>query len=107
MSRNPSGAQATEAIGVEPTLPSLQLLLREPVTTASFLDSDATVPDRSKDGSLAANHPSLGVRRRQIIHRTCYRYPLRHSFRPLSLIYSDYYWQTSPELQDQFVIRYG
>jgi hypothetical protein len=32
---------------------------------------------------------------------------LRHFFRPLSLIYPDYYRQTSPELQDQVVIRYG
>ena len=103
MSRNPSGAQATEAVSIECTLPSLQLLLREPVTPTGFLDSDATVLDRGKDGSLAANHPSFGVRRRQIIHRTCYQYALRHFFRRLSLIYSDYYQQTPPELQDQFL----
>jgi hypothetical protein len=30
MSRNPSGAQATEAIGVESTPPSLQLLPESP-----------------------------------------------------------------------------
>jgi hypothetical protein len=87
MSRNPSGAQATEAFGIEPTLPSLQLLLREPVTTTSFLNSDVTVPDRSKDGSLAANHPSLGVRRRQIIHRTSYRYRSQ-AFFPSVVAYS-------------------
>ena len=106
MSRNPSGAQATEAIGVEPTLPSLQLLLREPVTTASFLDSDATVLDRGKDCRLRRTTHLLvfGDGR---LPSTCYRYALRHPFRPLSLIYYDYYWQTSPELQDQFVIRYG
>ncbi len=68
MSKNSSGAQAREAIGVERTLPSLQLLIREPVTTTGFLNTDVTFPDRSKDGSLAANHPSLGVRRRQTMH---------------------------------------
>jgi len=79
MSRNPSGTQATEAIDVERTLPSLQFLVREPETTTGFLDSDVTAPDRSKDGSLAANHPSLGIRRRQIIHRICFRCP-PHAF---------------------------
>jgi hypothetical protein len=105
MSRNPSGAQTTEAIGVERTLPSVQLLLREPVTPTSFLNREVTVPDRSKDCRLAAYHPSLGVRRRQIVHRTCYRCGTR--LRHFSVRYRLFTLITTrrhiPELQDQFV----
>jgi len=70
-----SGAQTGEAMGIERTLPSVQLLLREPVPTASFLSGNLTVLHCSQDGSLAARHPSLGVRWGQINHRIYYRPP--------------------------------
>jgi hypothetical protein len=62
----PSHAQAGKAIGFERALPGEELLLRELVATAGFLESYLAGPHCGYDRGFAADHPPLGVRRRQL-----------------------------------------
>ena len=62
----PSRAQAGKAVSFERTLPGEELLLRELVATASFLESYVAGPHRGYDRGFAADHPPPSVRRRQL-----------------------------------------
>ncbi len=63
-----SGAQAGKAMELERALPGEELLFRQPVATAGFLESDLTGAHCGHDRGFAADHPSPGVRRRQLYH---------------------------------------
>ena len=62
------GAQAGKAMGLERVLPGKELLFRQPIATAGFLESDLTGAHCGHDRGFAADHPSLGIRRRQLCH---------------------------------------
>jgi hypothetical protein len=55
-------------MSLERALPGEKLFFREVVTAAGFLDRNYPAPYCGEDGSFAANHPSLGVWRRQVNH---------------------------------------
>jgi len=63
-----SGAQAGKAMGLERALPGEELLFRQAIATAGFLKSDLTGAHCGHDRGFAADHPSLGIRRRQLCH---------------------------------------
>ena len=56
-----SGAQAGKAMGFERALPGEELLLRQPIATAGFLETDLTGAHRGHDRGLATDHPSLRI----------------------------------------------
>jgi len=55
-------------MGLERALPGEQLFLGKRVPAASLLHSDDAAIQSCEHGSLAASHPPIGVRRRQISH---------------------------------------
>jgi len=56
--------QAPNAVRLESLLPGEELLLRQLVKPAGFLESDLTAAHCRHDRSFAAGHPPLGIRRR-------------------------------------------
>jgi Transposase DDE domain len=70
-------AQTGKAIGFEGALPGEKLLLRELIATAGFLDGDLADAHCSHHSRFAADHPSLGVWRRQLSHGKCSDNPTR------------------------------
>jgi hypothetical protein len=63
-----SGAQTGKAMGLECALPGEELLFRQLIATAGFLESDLTGAHCSHHRGFATDHPSPGIRRRQLYH---------------------------------------
>src|SRR6266404_1403993 len=62
----PGYAQARHTMGLDRALPGGELLDRELIATAGFLETNGASADGVDDHRLAARHPALGVRRRQV-----------------------------------------
>src|SRR5262249_48011298 len=66
---DPRGAQAGEAMAIDGVLPGEELLHRQGVAAARFLERQETASHSSDNLRLAADHPTLGARRRQVGNR--------------------------------------
>ena len=66
---NAGGAQAGEAVLIDRVLPGKELVDRQRVAAASLFEREQATAHGGDDFGLAANHPALRSRRREISDR--------------------------------------